>query len=214
MAISTRMSRNPVTPSAQSPSIGARPSSTRPSSVKNSMAASMSSTTMPTLSIRLTVTMSPWRLTTFRCETHGIDPVFRRGAGVGARPNGAICLTAPERTRDGERAARRGRTRGYAAQAVPTMRPAGLIGGAMVRRAYTQRSLVEVLLPDGDKLWDPTLRRIDAILDDDDLIDRMAEALAERHPRSRCRGRLGTPAAVVLRLLVLKHPGARASQRV
>jgi hypothetical protein len=75
----------------------------------------------------------------------------------------------------------------------------------MVRRAYTQRSLVEVLLPDGDKLWDPTLRRIDAILDDHDLIDRMAEALAERHPRSRCRGRLGTSAAVVLRLLVLKH---------
>src|SRR6267142_4329169 len=63
MAISTRMSRNPVTPSAQSPSIGARPSSSRPSSVKNSMAASMSSTTMPTLSIRLTVMMSPWRLT-------------------------------------------------------------------------------------------------------------------------------------------------------
>src|SRR5437762_2114357 len=63
MAISTRMSRNPVTPSAQSPSIGARPSNSRPSSVKNSMAASMSSTTMPTLSIRLTVMMSPWRLT-------------------------------------------------------------------------------------------------------------------------------------------------------
>src|SRR5262245_17175518 len=61
MAISTRMSRNPVTPSAQSPSIGARPSSSRPSSVKNSMAASMSSTTMPTLSIRLTVMMSPWQ---------------------------------------------------------------------------------------------------------------------------------------------------------
>jgi hypothetical protein len=54
-------------------------------------------------------------------------------------------------------------------------------------------------------LWDPILPRIDAILDDDDLIDRMAEALARRHPRSRWRGRLGTPAAVVLRLLVLKH---------
>src|SRR5262252_8722967 len=63
MAISTRMSRSPVTPSAQSPSIGVRPSSSRPSSVKNSMAASMSSTTMPTLSIRLTVMMSSWRLT-------------------------------------------------------------------------------------------------------------------------------------------------------
>jgi transposase, IS5 family len=75
----------------------------------------------------------------------------------------------------------------------------------MVRRAYRQRSLVEVLLPDADKLWDPTLRAIDTLLDDDVLVDRVAEALAERHPQSRRRGRLGTPAAVVLRMLVLKH---------
>ena len=47
----------------------------------------------------------------------------------------------------------------------------------MVRRAYQQRSLIEVLLPDADKLWDPTLRRIDALLDDDGLVDRVAEAL-------------------------------------
>ncbi|HET7040168.1 MAG TPA: hypothetical protein VFH97_09785, partial [Gemmatimonadales bacterium] len=33
---------------------------------ENSMAASMSSTTMPTLSMRLTVMMSPWRLTDCR----------------------------------------------------------------------------------------------------------------------------------------------------
>ena len=69
----------------------------------------------------------------------------------------------------------------------------------MVRRAYRQRSLVEVLLPDGDKLWDPTLRRIDALLDDDVLVDRVAEALAQRHPESQCRGppghaRRGRPA--------------------
>ena len=75
----------------------------------------------------------------------------------------------------------------------------------MVRRAYRQRSLIEVLLPDGDKLWDPTLRRIDALLDDEGLVDRVAEALARRHPQSQRRGRLGTPAAVVLRMLVLKH---------
>ena len=75
----------------------------------------------------------------------------------------------------------------------------------MVRRAYRQRSLVEVLLPDADKLWDSPLREIDALLDDDVLVDRVAEALAERHPQSRRRGRLGTPAAVVLRMLVLKH---------
>ena len=47
----------------------------------------------------------------------------------------------------------------------------------MVRRAYRQRSLVEVLLPDADKLWDPTLRRIDALLEDEVLVDRVAEAL-------------------------------------
>ena len=75
----------------------------------------------------------------------------------------------------------------------------------MVRRAYRQRSLVEVLLPDADKLWDSTLRRIDALLDDDALVDRVAAALARRHPESQRRGRLGTPADVVLRMLVLKH---------
>src|SRR5262245_52486285 len=70
MANSTRMLRNPVTPSAQSPSTGARPSRSRPSSVKNSMAASMSSTTMPTLSMRLTVMMSPGRLTLSSGASH------------------------------------------------------------------------------------------------------------------------------------------------
>jgi hypothetical protein len=75
----------------------------------------------------------------------------------------------------------------------------------MVRRAYLQRNLIEVFLPDADKLWDPTLRQIDTVLDDEDLVDRIAEALARRHPQSRGRGRLGTPAAVVLRMLVLKH---------
>ena len=75
----------------------------------------------------------------------------------------------------------------------------------MVRRAYRQRSLVEVLLPDADKLWDPTLRRIDTLLDDEALVDRVATALAQRYPESQRRGRLSTPADVVLRMLVLKH---------
>lgn len=75
----------------------------------------------------------------------------------------------------------------------------------MVRRTYPQRSLVEVLLPDGDKLWDPILRQIDALLEDEDLVDHVTTALARRHPLSARRGRLGTPAVVVLRMLVLKH---------
>jgi IS5 family transposase len=107
-------------------------------------------------------------------------------------------LTSDAAIRDREEAARI-RCARYAAHAV------GLTGGAMVRRAYRQRSLVEVLLPDADKLWDSPLRQIDALLDDEVLVDRVTEALAQRHPQSQCRGRLGTPAAVVLRILVLKH---------
>ncbi len=75
----------------------------------------------------------------------------------------------------------------------------------MVRRAYAQRSLVEVLLPDGDKLWDAELRAIDAILDDEDIVDLVDAALRRRRPQSSSRGRLGTPVVVVLRMLVLKH---------
>jgi IS5 family transposase len=75
----------------------------------------------------------------------------------------------------------------------------------MVRRTYPQRTLVEVLLPDADKLWDPVLRQIDLVLDDEDLVDQVTAALTHRHPQSARRGRLGTPAAVVLRMLVLKH---------
>ena len=52
MAVSTRWSRSPVTRPDQSPSIMARPSSSRPSAAKKEIAASSDSTTMPTLSIR------------------------------------------------------------------------------------------------------------------------------------------------------------------
>jgi len=75
----------------------------------------------------------------------------------------------------------------------------------MVRRAYGQCSLVEVLLPDSDKLWDPALRRIDELLDDEILVDRVVDILASRHPEGHRRGRRGTPVTVVLRSLVLNH---------
>src|SRR5262245_13443429 len=80
MAISTRCVPSPVMRPAHSPSTKARPSSPRPSSVKNSMAESMSSTTMPTLSMRLTVTLSPWRLTFAFCRAAG---AAQRAGGVG-----------------------------------------------------------------------------------------------------------------------------------
>jgi len=67
----------------------------------------------------------------------------------------------------------------------------------MVRRQHGQRSVFEMLLPDGDQLWDPELRRIDEVLDD--------EALRRRWPKSGVRGRPGTSVEVLLRMLVLKH---------
>ncbi|MGA7810488.1 ISNCY family transposase [Bradyrhizobium sp.] len=45
----------------------------------------------------------------------------------------------------------------------------------------------------------------DRVLADEQIVDAVYEALARRHPKSRSRGRLGAPAEVVLRLLLLKH---------
>ena len=45
----------------------------------------------------------------------------------------------------------------------------------------------------------------DRVLADEQMVAAVYEALARRHPKSRSRGRLGAPAEVVLRLLILKH---------
>jgi transposase, IS5 family len=75
----------------------------------------------------------------------------------------------------------------------------------MVQRRQHERSLFEVLLPDGHKLWPDWLRKVDPLLEDDAVIEVVAQALEKRWPQSRRRGRLGTPAEVVIRLLILKH---------
>src|SRR5438046_4170737 len=75
----------------------------------------------------------------------------------------------------------------------------------MVQRRQRERSLFEVLLPDGDKLWPDWLRKIDTLLEDDAVIDVVAKGLEARWPQSRRRGRPGTPAEVVIRMLMLKH---------
>jgi IS5 family transposase len=75
----------------------------------------------------------------------------------------------------------------------------------MVQRRQRERSLFEVLLPDGHKLWPDWLRRIDTLLEDEAVIETVARGLEARWPQSRRRGRPGTPADVVLRMLILKH---------
>jgi IS5 family transposase len=49
------------------------------------------------------------------------------------------------------------------------------------------------------------MEHADRVLADEQIVAAVYEALARRHPRSRSRGRLGAPAEVVLRLLILKH---------
>jgi len=56
-----------------------------------------------------------------------------------------------------------------------------------------------------EELWEDWMRHVDRILADEQLVELVYEALLRRHPKSRTRGRLGTPAEVVLRMLVLKH---------
>jgi len=75
----------------------------------------------------------------------------------------------------------------------------------VVRRQHAQRSIFEMILPDGDELWDAELRRIDEVLEDEAWVDTVEEALKRRHPKSHLLGRPGTPAVVALRVLVLKH---------
>ena len=49
------------------------------------------------------------------------------------------------------------------------------------------------------------MKHADKVLDDEQIVAAVYEALAKRHPKSRSRGRPGAPAEMVLRLLILKH---------
>ena len=69
----------------------------------------------------------------------------------------------------------------------------------------TSAALFAVVMPAPEELMDPVLRQLDPLLDDEALVDRVLEVQRRRRPQSARRGRPGTPATVVLRLLVLKH---------
>jgi IS5 family transposase len=49
------------------------------------------------------------------------------------------------------------------------------------------------------------MQHADQVLEVEQIVAAVYEALARRHPKSRSRGRLGAPAEMVLRLLILKH---------
>src|ERR1700704_6893546 len=49
------------------------------------------------------------------------------------------------------------------------------------------------------------MKHADAVLADEAIVAAVYEALARRHPKSRSRGRLGAPAEMGVRLVILKH---------
>ena len=76
----------------------------------------------------------------------------------------------------------------------------------MIETRRLQRSFGDgLIVAEVKDLRDAWMPHVDAILSDDEIIAAVHQALAQRHPNSRRRGRPGFPAEVVLRLLILKH---------
>jgi len=76
----------------------------------------------------------------------------------------------------------------------------------VIKTHRAQRSFGDGLIAAEVKdLREAWMKHADQLLADPQIVAAVYEALAKRHPQSRKRGRPGTPAEVVLRLLVLKH---------
>src|SRR6266436_10050381 len=76
----------------------------------------------------------------------------------------------------------------------------------MIQFRHQQRSVWEGLFAEEvAELWEPWMRVVDELLEDEELVDAVYEAQGKRHPQSRLRGRQQTPAEVALRMLILKH---------
>jgi IS5 family transposase len=76
----------------------------------------------------------------------------------------------------------------------------------MIELCRRQLNFAEGLIAEEvGELWEGWMRQVDEVLGDEQLVNTVYEALARRWPKSRSRGRKGTPAEVVLRLLLLKH---------
>ena len=82
----------------------------------------------------------------------------------------------------------------------------GARGGEMIEMRRAQLSFGDGFITEEvSDLREDWMEYADQALADEEIVAAVYEALAKRHPKSRSRGRLGTPAEVVLRLLVLKH---------
>jgi IS5 family transposase len=76
----------------------------------------------------------------------------------------------------------------------------------MIAARRAQRSFADGLIAEEvADLWEPWMRQADQVLEDDALLTLIQQELMRRIRKSKTRGRPGTSAEVVLRMLVLKH---------
>jgi IS5 family transposase len=85
-------------------------------------------------------------------------------------------------------------------------RTEGAQGDGMIEMRRAQRSFGDGLIGEEvSDLREDWMQHADEVLADEQIVATVYEALGKRHPKSRSRGRLGAPAEIVLRLLILKH---------
>src|SRR5437868_11822693 len=82
----------------------------------------------------------------------------------------------------------------------------GAQGDGMIEMRRAQLGFGDGLIAEEvSDLREDWMRHADQVLADEQIVAAVYDALGKRHPKSRRRGRLGVPAEVVLRLLILKH---------
>ena len=76
----------------------------------------------------------------------------------------------------------------------------------MIETHRLQRSLADGIISETiDDLWEPWMRHADQALEDEALLLIIQQGLAKRCKKSRTRGRPGTTAEIILRMMLLKH---------
>lgn len=76
----------------------------------------------------------------------------------------------------------------------------------MIATHRRQRTFADGFLSEAvDDLWEPWMRHADQVLEDEALLLSIQQALAKRCKKSKTRGRPGTTAEILLRMMLLKH---------
>jgi IS5 family transposase len=76
-----------------------------------------------------------------------------------------------------------------------------LIAARRLQRSFADGLIAEEV----QDLWEPWMLHADEAMNDDQLLEIVQQELSKRLKKSKTRGRPGTPAEVVLRMLLLKH---------